>query len=338
MKKYLSIFTAVVLVVLSSGFSYGEGTLKYADLGDFPLENGQTIRGCRLGYRTFGVLNQERSNAILFPTWFGGTTEELVRLNLVGPGRLADSSKYFIVAVDALGNGVSSSPSTSTMQPARAFPRFSTRDIVNAQYTLLTKHLQLGGLYAVMGISMGGMQAYQWAVSYPQFVRKVVPIAGTPRLSSYDLLLWQAELRALDVESSEKAMRAVADIHTLALRTPRYIARNTEPADFPQFLAAAEEGIMKYDRDNWASQLRSMVNHDIYRQFGNSMDEAAKAMKARTLVVTSRQDHMVFPEPSQIFSLLTRAETFELTGDCGHLAFLCEEQKLRAAVARFLAK
>src|SRR5882757_4441688 len=104
---------------------------QFAQLGDFKLESGETIRDCRIGYRTFGKLNETRSNAILFPTWAGGTTEQL-KANF-GPGRLVDTDKYFVIAVDALSNGVSSSPSNSKLQSRMSFPKYDFRDLVNTQ-------------------------------------------------------------------------------------------------------------------------------------------------------------------------------------------------------------
>src|ERR1700738_1966092 len=80
---------------------------QFADLGDVKLESGETLRECRIGYRIFGRLNADSTNVILLPTWAGGTTEQLA--GLVGPGRLIDSGKYYVIAVDALSNGVSSS-------------------------------------------------------------------------------------------------------------------------------------------------------------------------------------------------------------------------------------
>jgi hypothetical protein len=94
--------------------------LRFAELGDFRLVSGEVIHDCRLGYRTFGKLNAEKSNAVLFPTWFTGTTENLV--GLIGPGKLVDPDEYFVILADALGNGVSSSPSNSKQQPRMRFP------------------------------------------------------------------------------------------------------------------------------------------------------------------------------------------------------------------------
>src|SRR5258705_8498411 len=120
---------------------------QFASLGDFKLESGEVIRDCRIVYRTFGKLNSNRSNAILFPTWAGGTTEQLK--GNFGPGRLVDTDKYFVIAVDALSNGVSSSPSNSKAQPRMSFPKFTFRDLVKTQHELLTRVLHLTHLKAV---------------------------------------------------------------------------------------------------------------------------------------------------------------------------------------------
>src|SRR6185295_12952172 len=93
--------------LLSGALSAQE--LQFAPLGDLRLESGDVIKDCRIGYRTFGQLDAAKSNAVLFPTWFTGTTKELI--DQVGPGKLVDSSKYFVITVDSLGDGVTCSPS-----------------------------------------------------------------------------------------------------------------------------------------------------------------------------------------------------------------------------------
>src|SRR5436305_8987546 len=139
-----------------------EGDLRYGALGDFRLESGEVIRDCKIGYRAYGRLDESQSNAILFPTWFGGTSQQLA--GNIGPGKIVDSTRYYVIAVDALGDGVSSSPSNSTAQPRLKFPRFSIRDMVESQYRLVTEVLHLQRLPGVLGISLGGLPTFQWMV------------------------------------------------------------------------------------------------------------------------------------------------------------------------------
>src|SRR5262245_12313351 len=101
--------TFAIFIFLLVPFSVSAQEQQFARLGDFKLESGEVIRDCRVGYRTFGHLSADKSNVIVFPTWASGTTEQLK--SNIGAGKLIDSEKYFVVAVDALGNGVSSSPS-----------------------------------------------------------------------------------------------------------------------------------------------------------------------------------------------------------------------------------
>ena len=179
-----------------------DGQQRFAALGDFRLESGETIRDCRIGYRTWGKLNAARNNAILFPTWFTGTTAQLA--GNFGAGKMLDPAQWYIIAVDALGDGVSSSPSNSTAQPRMKFPRFTIRDMVESQHRMHTGPIGLTHLHAVMGISMGGMQTFQWMVAYPDFLDRAIPIVGTPRLTPYDTLLWEAERHAIEADAAWK--------------------------------------------------------------------------------------------------------------------------------------
>src|SRR5512141_3382157 len=117
MKKLLGL-AATAFLLLSPTLLAADSVpqQRFAALGDFRLDSDETIRDCRIGYRTAGELNAARSNAILVPSWFAGTSKGL--LGWIGPGKLYDTNKYFVIAVDAFGDGVSSSPSNSSAQPA----------------------------------------------------------------------------------------------------------------------------------------------------------------------------------------------------------------------------
>jgi homoserine O-acetyltransferase len=316
--------------------------LRFATLGDFALENGQVIRDCRIGYRTVGTLDSKRSNVVLFTTWASGTSEQIVSSH-VGPGRLVDSSKYHVIVVDALGNGVSSSPSNSPLQPRMQFPRFSIRDMVEAQHTLLTEVLGLDRVRAVIGISMGGMQTFQWMVSYPAFMDAAIPIVGSPRLAPYDLVVWRAQIDAIVNDpgwnggnyASNPARMAEAAFGSLLLTTPDHYNRQvTRERVLAELESAARTA--SFDANDKIRQAEAMMALDVSSAFGGSMERAVAAVKARALVIVATSDHVVTPGPALDFARLLGAPTLALESDCGHMAPSCERETVNQAVARFL--
>jgi homoserine O-acetyltransferase len=334
----------LLTISLLVGPSAGQD-LKFAELGDYRLENGETILDCRIGYRTFGTLNAHKSNAVLFPTWYSGRSQNLV--GLIGAGKLVDPAKYFVIAVDALGNGVSSSPSNSPRQPRMKFPNFSIRDMVDSQYRLVKDVLGVPHLLAVMGISMGGYQAFEWMVAYPDFLEYAIPILGTPLPSSYDQLWIRATADAIRADPHwnggeyaqppESGLHRAADICGLVGQTPSYRVRNTPPAEFEAYLEGIRKSFVRMDANNWIRQGEALLRHDISRRFGSDMSRAAAAVKAQVLVIAALQDHEVVPGPALSFARMLGARTLELDSDCGHLAFQCEAARLSVAIAQFLS-
>src|ERR1043166_3247017 len=118
-------------------------------IGDLQLESGETIRAFSISYVTHGTLNAKKSNAILMVTAIGGNHHRLDFL--IGPGKALDTDKYFIVCTDAIGNGLTTSPSNATAQPHMKFPRFLIRDMVASQKKLMTEHLGIQHVVAVVG-------------------------------------------------------------------------------------------------------------------------------------------------------------------------------------------
>ncbi|MFL6332585.1 MAG: alpha/beta fold hydrolase [Pyrinomonadaceae bacterium] len=341
--KNLARVVLYLSLILSASAAASAQEQKFADLGDFKLESGEVLKGCRIGYRTFGTLNGDRSNAILVPTWASGTTEQLA--SNFGPGRLVDTSKFYVVAVDALGNGVSSSPSNSAAQPRMKFPRFTVRDMVNTQHELLTRVLGLRHLRAVLGVSMGGMQTFQWLVSYPEFMERAVPIVGSPRLAPYDLLLWQAQIDAIMNDpgwrggeyAANPARAAEYEFGALLLTTPAEFNRRMTREKLSTELEHAK-GVKGFDANDKIRQDQAMMAHDVSAGFGGSLERAAAAVRARVLVVVAKQDHVVTPGPATDFARLLKAQLLTLEGDCGHLAPGCESRQLNPAVSEFLTR
>ncbi len=338
--------------------------LLFASLGDFKLQSGQVIHDCKLGYRIYGQANSDRSNIILFPTWFNGTTSDLE--HYVSATGLADPSKYYIVTVDALSNGVSSSPSNSPTQLNKAFPKITIRDMVETEHMLLTQILGIQHVYAVMGISMGGMQTFQWMAAYPEFMDRAVTIVGTPRMGEKDIVLWSSFLTSMNLKpaastSEDGTPPAKKSLFSQLLTDAEPMLQTLLTAEAQQQLGQVMQGgnqpghtpapsspdgspappplPMDKKPEDVLHQFEAMVVHDISKPFGRSLDSAAAAIKAKSLVINSVHDKCVSPELPQDFALKIKAQRFMMTGPCGHNAYKsdCEESEISPVILKFLA-
>jgi homoserine O-acetyltransferase/O-succinyltransferase len=322
-----------------------QGSLQFAQLGELRLRGGNVIQDFRLGYRTLGKLNAAKSNAILWPSWLGGTTENL--LQFIGPGKVVDTSNYFVVLVDAIGNGVSSSPSNSNKQPLMKFPAFTIRDMVESEHRLLTEVLHISHLRAVMGISMGGMQTFEWALAHPDFMDVAIPIAGSPQSTSFDKLLWTAQIDALELDPAwnngnpagplTRGFAISEEIGQMNLTSPAYRVAHTAPNDFPAFVADLKKHAVE-DGGGASNQIRqrgAIISMDIPGEYGATLAEAAKKVHAKLLVIISPQDHLVNPIPAQEFAEAIGAPVVSMDSPCGHISPDCIS--VGPTVAKFLA-
>src|ERR1700688_1660363 len=154
-------------------------------LNNFQFASGETLAALRLHYRTLGQAQRDDHgvvrNAVLILHGTGGSGAHLMVAEfageLFGPGQPLDAREYFIVLPDAIGHGRSSRPSDGLH--AR-FPRFGYRDMIVAQYRLLTEGLQVDHLRLVMGTSMGGMHTWLWGEDHPDFMDALLPLAAMP--------------------------------------------------------------------------------------------------------------------------------------------------------------
>ncbi|MDH7975233.1 alpha/beta fold hydrolase [Sphingomonas sp. AR_OL41] len=149
-------------------------------INNFALENGTVLPEAKVMYATYGTLNAARDNVVLLPSHYMADSHGYEWL--IGPGKALDPKRYFLVATELFGNGKSSSPSnTPAPFDGPRFPVTSVRDNVAAVHRLLSDALGVRHVRAVVGFSMGGEQAFQWAVSYPDFMDRIVVTSATAK-------------------------------------------------------------------------------------------------------------------------------------------------------------
>ena len=307
MKIKLHLFVVCLTVTIFSASSYAHKDTDPAHQiyseGNLSLENGSTIENFKISFTTQGVLNADKSNAILMVTAIGGNHHRIDYL--IGPGKALDTDKYFVICTDAIGNGLTSSPSNSQTQANVSFPEFNIRDMVNSQYRLVTEHFGITKLVSVVGASMGGMQALQWAVSYPNAMQSVVPIiplAKTHAWTSGVLEMLRQSIMADPADQGgkydkpvEKGMRLWAGwLSGVIVRTPSYQNQqfNTPEAEINFINKLQDASWKRMDANDWIWQSRAYDRHDIGQTKGFNGDTIAalKSIKTRTLILAGTGD------------------------------------------------
>jgi homoserine O-acetyltransferase len=271
--------------------------------GDFKLESGETIRDFAISYVTHGTLNEKKSNAVLMVTALGGNHHRLDFM--IGPGKALDPEKYFIICTDAIGNGLTTSPSNSKAQPRMNFPKFAIRDMVESQYRLLKEKFGIDHVVAVVGPSMGGMQALQWGVSHPDFMDALVAMVPLAKTPAWSVAVVEATRKAIMTDPAwkdgnydappEKGVRLWRDIlNLLSARTPdMYAAQFKNGMDALPWMEQQENAALKvFDANDYIYQTWAYERHDVGTTAGFNGDtaKALASIKARTLILTGTKD------------------------------------------------
>jgi homoserine O-acetyltransferase len=313
------------------------GPFELFDLGDFELESKQKLRGLKIAYASFGTLAPDKSNAILFPTWYSGTSK-ILELAYIGKGRAIDPDKYFIILVNQIGNGLSSAPS-NTPQPFNAgrFPRINIGDDVRAQHRLITEKFGIESLALVLGGSMGAQQTYEWAVRFPDAVRRAAPIAGTAKGTAHNRFLVETFIEAIISDPAfDEGWYQEGAVHRGLRRHARLFAASGFTQDLfneqawqglgftsiDDFLTGfVENHFLPQDPNDLILLARKWRDNDISRITGGDLAGALARIKAKTYVIAIEEDGF-FPlkDIAAQQSLIPKSELKRVSSIWGHLA------------------
>ena len=293
-------------------------------LDRFELQCGLPTQGLRLRYEVHGRLNEDRSNAVLFPTWFAGRHE--ANRWIIGPGRGLDTSRLCVIVVNALGNGESSSPSNDPQLIADEQPvALSLYDNVRAQYQLV-RSLGIETLHAVVGRSMGAQQALQWGCLYPHRVRRVFALCGVPRTTAHNRLLLDAMLDALQRHGPDATagLRLAARIYAAWCYSHEFFSGAD---DAGQHRERAERQVAQafdaFDSRDLSTLLCTWRGADISDNpvFRGDLRTALASISARTLLVPISHD-LIFPprDFEQAQACIPACESHLLYSTWGHRA------------------
>lgn len=284
------------------------------EIPDFRLQCGLTLPVARLVYRTFGRLNAARSNAILYPTSYGAQHTDIEWL--VGPGRILDPERYFIIIPNMFGNGLSTSPSNmDDLDILRGRSAFTHVDNVSAQKLLLQKRFGIERLALVYGWSMGGQQALHWGALHPDKVERICAVCTSAKTSPHNHVFLEGLRGALTADPAwtgdrfeakpDRGLRAFGRIYAgWALSQAFYRERVFLSLGFSSLedflIREWEASFLRRDASNLLAmidtwQRSDISDNDVYR---GDLKTALGAIRAQTLIMPGSHDLYFTPEDS----------------------------------------
>jgi len=350
----------------------------YEHEGPFEMENG-SIDELRIKYETYGELNEEGSNAILIchaltgdhhvagvyseedsqPGWWD---------HVVGPGKSIDTNEFFVVCSNCLGackgstGPTSENPATPGKPYGMLFPDLTIKDMVRAQRHLLD-HLGVHSLHAVVGGSMGGMQALQWIVEFPDFVKRGLIIAAAPHHNAQTIAFNEVGRRSIrgdiewkdgDYAEGEGPKEGLAVARMMAHIT--YLSDQGMDDKFGRNLGLCEDSefefsvesyldhqgskfVDRFDANTYLKLTRALDRFDLVGEKG--LDSSLQSVSARVLVVAFTSDWLYTPAQNKLIveslhRLGKEASYLEIDHKYGHDSFLIRSDVFLRAVKVFL--
>jgi homoserine O-acetyltransferase len=274
---------------------------------NFRTESGAVLPEAKIVYGTYGTLDAAGDNAVLLPSHYMANMRGYGWL--IGPGKALDPAKLYLVTSELFGNGRSSSPS-NTPEPYHGprFPVMTVRDNVNAVHEMLVTQLGVKHLRAVIGFSMGAQQAFQWAVSYPDYMDRIVATSGTAKTYGHGIARNEGQIAAITADESfkggdyteepKRGISAFGMVWAAWLYSPEWWRQelwktNSPDATLQQELDHFRNGFIPgADANNLILQMRTWESNDVGATpgFGGDEKKALASIKVPVLYMPSATD------------------------------------------------
>lgn len=281
------------------------------ELGDVPLQSGATLKSAWLAYKTYGTLAKDGGNVVLLPTFYTGTHRR--NEGCFGPGRAIDPAHHFVVSINLFGNGLSTSPSNAAPpQDGPRFPNVTLLDNVACQHRLLTERLGVRRVRLVAGWSVAAMQAYQWAVQYPDRVDAILPFCGSARCSPHNYLFLDGPKAALQADAvwnggnytfpPDKGLRAFGRVYVAWAYSQAFfrdsLYRQMGFETLEELVHDWEEDHVAWDANDLIAKIWTWQNGDISDNpvFRGDFRRALGSIRARAIVMPCSTDLYFPPE------------------------------------------
>lgn len=327
------------------------------ELGNFSLEMGETLRGGKLLYKTHGKLNANKDNVILFAHMWSGTSSSME--GFIGKGRPLDPEKYFIILPGMLGNGMSSSPSNTPVPHDRGvFPNVTIGDDVVAQHRLLTEHFGITQIELVLGWSMGAQQTYEWAVRFPDMVKRAAPFAGTAKVTPHNALWVTSHEDALksDPNYNDGFYNEASDCHVGLRRHSRLWGVMGLCQEFYQqetWRSLGFSSLQDFQTGFWDNYFLPMDPNnlicmgwkwrhgDVSKHTNGSLKQALGRITAKTYVIAFSNDMSFPPEHSQSEqTMIANSEFYVVDTLWAHFGMFCcagENEQIDPLLSKLLS-
>jgi len=319
----------------SAATSLGDGQVFQA--GNVVLQSGRTFRNMSLTYKTFGTLNAERSNVILYPTSYSAQHHDTQFM--VSEGGALDPTKYFVVIANLFGNGLSSSPSNTPWPDVGSrYPDVTCFDAVHVQRRMLAEIWGIDKIALVYGWSMGAMQAYHWAALFPDAVERIAVVCGAARCAPHNQVFIDGAMHALMADSAYRdgvfterpvrGLRAMGRVYAgWALSQTFYrqeMWRGLGASSLEDYLVSAwETNFARRDPADLLAQFRTWKAADISANafYQGDLPKALSAIRARVLLMPGDHDlYFQVDDNRAEMAHLCRAELTPIPSIWGHRA------------------